>query len=273
MSTLGTRDTKYSEYFYKPAIEVPSLEHFQKILDSVAIDLKEFSDDMAYLGFDRNKIAKMAAARLGAMKTVKFCMLGGMRGTNLKKILDRSVKVDDDIKTAYREGKVKSNGSGPEDLTMGRLMATFPEITAYYLNKHEVPKKLHDSACPPGLQFPAAAGLPMTHTVRLQHLEFSVKFSFLISGDRRFHVTFYKAAFNGQISVSRLAESVAKLVGNPTDTESKAVDIDTMMKGLMEKYGEDKFVVQEGQTRGVSSGGGGVSLGKQKSQGVEQVMF
>jgi hypothetical protein len=258
MSTLGSRETKLSEHFQKESIDVPTLEHFQRILDSTVIDLADFVNDMSYLGFDRNKIARMAAVKLGAFRTVKFCLLGGMRGTNLKKILEKSVKVDPDIKAAWTERKIKANGSGPDDLTMGRLMATFPEITAFYLEVNHVQKKIGELACPASLQFPAAAGLPMNHTVRMQHLEFSVRFSFLISGDKKFHAAFYRAAFNGQLSVTRLSESVAKLVGNPSDSESKAVDLDKMIEGLRQKYGEDKFVVSEPQLQGVSSGKGGV---------------
>jgi len=125
-STLGVSTSAHSQHFYTEEIQVPTLEHFQKIIDSIEVDLSQFSNDMSYLGFDKNKIANMAAERLGAFRTVKLCLLGGMRGTNLGKILDKSVKVDADIKKVYDEQKIKSNGSGPNDLTMGRLIATFP---------------------------------------------------------------------------------------------------------------------------------------------------
>jgi hypothetical protein len=259
-STLGVSTSSHSQHFYTEEIQVPTLEHFQKIIDSIEVDLSQFSNDMSYLGFDKNKIAKMAAEKLGAFRTVKLCLLGGMRGTNLGKILDKSVKVDADIKKVYDEQKIKSNGSGPNDLTMGRLMATFPEITAHYMDKNSVPKKLTESACPAALQFPAAAGLPMSHTVRLQHAEFAVKFAFLISGDKKFHVTYYKAAFNGQQLVKRLSQSVNLLCGSPTDSDSKGVDLDTMFEALAEKYDRNRFVFQEPQGKGVSSGMGGVPI-------------
>jgi hypothetical protein len=239
-STLGV-GSKHAEHFYKEEIEVPSLEHFQKILDSVEMDLGDFTDDMSYAGFDKNKIAQLAARRLGAMRTVKFCLLGGMRGTNLSKILTKSKKVDDDISKAWKAGKILSNGSGPEDLTLGRLMATFPEIVAHYMHKHHVAKKLTDCICDASLQFPAAAGLPMNHTVRMMHLEFSVRFSFLISKDKRFHPQYYRAAFNGQQEVGRLSSVVKDLCGNPTDQESRSFDFDSAMSALVEKYGKEHF--------------------------------
>jgi len=253
MSVLGQETTANAEHFYKAEIRVSSLEQFQKILDSTSADLADFTNDMSYLGFDKNKIAKMAAERLGAFRTVKLCLLGGIRGTNLGKILEKSVKVDEDIAKLYRDGKIKSNGSGAEDLTMGRLMATFPEITGYYMYRYHVPKKIHDSPCPAALQFPAAAGLPMSHTVRLQHVEFSVQFAFLISADKKFHVTYYKAAFNGQQSAKRLSADLSGICGNPIDAESKAVDLDQMIALMVEKYGEERFVYNEGRNRSTNS--------------------
>lgn len=244
-STLG-QGNKAAEHFYKEEINVPSLEHFQRILDSVELDLGDFSDDMSYSGFDKNKIAQLAASRLGAMRTVKFCLLGGMRGTNISKILGKSKKVDEDISKAWKSGKILSNGTGPEDLTLGRLMATFPEITAHYMHKHGVVKKLTDDICDAALQFPAAAGLPMNHTVRMMHLEFSIRFSFLISRDKKFYPQYYRAAFNGQQEVRRLSSDVSRLCGNPTDQESKSFDFDTAINAFSEKYGKERFVFNSG---------------------------
>lgn len=239
-SSLG-HGSKHAEYFYKTDATVASLETFQKILDSVEVDLSDFCEGMGYLGFDKVKIAKLAAKNLGAFLTVKFCMLGAMRGTNLEKILGKSVKVDNDVKEAHEQGKISSKVKGPDTLTVGRLLSTFPEIAAHYMLKQKVSAKLGANACPAALQFPSAAGLPMNHTIRLQHLEFAVQFSFLISEDKKFHPVYYAAAFNGQVDPGRLSDQVKELVGSPTITESKAVDLDKMIKGMMTKYGEDRF--------------------------------
>jgi hypothetical protein len=243
-STLGTSSSsKHAEHFYKEEIQISSLEHFQKILNSVELDLEAFSEDMAYSGFDKNKIALLAGKQLGAKRTIKFCLLGGMRGTNLGKIIGKSRKIDPEISEAWKNGRILSNGTGPEDLTMGRLMATFPEYTAHYLLKYSVPKKLTDDLCPAALQYPAAAGLPMNHTTRMLHLEFSIRFSFLISKDKCFYPQYYRAAFNGQQSMSSLSESVQELVGKPSDSESKQFDFDTAMNGFFSKYGKERFVL------------------------------
>jgi hypothetical protein len=260
-SMLGSSSSSSAaEHFYKPEIEVASLEHFQKILDSVDLDLTEFSEDMSYSGFDKVKMAKLAAKQLGAFLTVKLCLLGGMRGTNLGKILDKSRKIDEDIKKAWENDRILSQGSGSNDLTMGRLMATFPEIVAHYLNKHMIPKKLSDDTCPAALQFPAAAGLPMNHTVRLQHLEFTVRFSFLISQDKKFHFQYYRAAFNGQQEVKRLSTEVQKICGGPTTVESKSFDLDAAVAALAAKYGDDRIIMTNQATMPVSKKGKQVAL-------------
>jgi hypothetical protein len=241
-STLGT-GSRHAEHFHKTGkdAEVATLESFQKILDSEELDLKDFTEEMAYLGFDKTKIAKLASIRLGGFLTVKFVYLGAMRGTNLDKILKKSVKPDKDIKAAYDDKRVKSNGTGTEDLTVGRLLAVFPEIASHYMNKHSVPKKLPGDSCPAALQFPAAAALPMNANVRLLHLEFAVKFSFLISKDKKFHPKYYRAAFTGQLPVKRLSPEVLKLVGNPTDAESSGFDLENSFGAMMVKYGKDRF--------------------------------
>lgn len=238
-STLGT-ESRHSEHFYKET-EVASLETFQKILDSVQIDLKDFCDDMAYQGFDKTKVAKLAAKNLGGFLTVKFCVLGAMRGTNLEKILSKSVKPDPDVKKAVDLKKVQSRVTNPDSLTVGRLLAAFPEVAAHYMVVNKIPPKILSNACPAALQFPSAAGLPMSHTVRLQHLEFAVQFSFLISQDKKFHPVYYMAAFNGQQETKRLSEVVQEVVGKPTSGESKAVDMHSAISAMRTKYGQDRF--------------------------------
>jgi hypothetical protein len=248
-STLGS-GSKHATHFNKPEIDVASLEDFQKILDSEEIDLSEFSEDMAFSGFDKAKFGRLAAKRLGAYRTVKLCLLGGMRGTNLKKIMDKSVKVDSDVVDCYKTKKILSKGTGSDDLTMGRLLAVFPEIAAHYMSQTKIQKKIVDCDCPASLQFPAAAGLPMSPNVRIQHLEFAIRFSQLISGDKKFHPEYYKAAFNGQQDVSRLSVSLQKICGNPITSDSRAFDIDAALQEAKKKFGADKF----------AASGGGVSV-------------
>lgn len=227
-STLGS--TSASRYFDVPSLDVASLEDFQKILDSGELDLTAFQENMSYLGFDKERIAKLAGKKLGPKLVIKLLYLGTMRGTNLSKILQKSVKVDSDVKSAYDSKKVLAGGRGADDLTMGRLMGTFPEIAAFYAIKYPFGKKVDDVDCPASLQWPAAASLPMSSQIRSQHVAFSIRFSQLIGST--FEPKFYKAAFNGQLSTARLDPSVLLTCGSPTDAESRAVDIDQMILDL-----------------------------------------
>lgn len=217
-----------AQYFEMTSLEVAGLDQFQKILDSGELDLTMFREDMSYLGFDKQKIARLAAKQLGPKLTIKLLYLGTMRGTNLTKILSKSVKVDQEVKKAHDTKRILSGGSGANDLTMGRLMGTFPEIAAFYALRHSFPKKLEDEDCHAALQWPAAASLPMSPEVRMEHVRFSRRFSELIGS--RFEERFYIAAFNGQLSVSRLDPSVITLCGNPSDHVSKSVDINQIFK-------------------------------------------
>lgn len=239
-STLGS--TTASQFFNHDSLDVTGLDQFQKILDVGEIDLTNFKEDMSYLGFDKQKIAKLAALNLGPRRTIKCLYLGTMRGTNLEKILKKSVKVDQELLMAYNTKKILSGGTGANDLTMGRLMGTFPEIAAFYAIKYPFPKKIEDSDCPSALQWPAAASLPMSASVRLSHVRFCVEFSALIGS--KFEQRYYLAAFNGQLGVARLDPSVVSLCGTPNDAESKSVDMGMIFQDAMP---------------------GGVRIGKQKT--------
>lgn len=228
-TTVGS--TSASQYFTYDSLDIKGLEDFQKILDAGDVDLTNFREEMSYLGFDKQRIARLAALNLGPRRTIKCLYLGAMRGTNLEKILSKSVKVDQELKTAFDTKKILSGGTGANDLTMGRLMGTFPEIAAYYAIKYPFPKKIEDSDCPSALQWPTAASLPMSLNVRLSHVRFCVEFSALIGS--KFEQRYYLAAFNSQLSIARLDPSVLSLCGASSDAESRAVDMSMVFQDAM----------------------------------------
>lgn len=239
-SSLGS--VSAAKYFDQESLEIDTLSEFQRILDVGDLDLTAFRDDMSYLGFDKQKIARLAAKNLGPKKTIRLLYLGTMRGTNLDKIFKKSVKVDAELKKAFDDKMILSGGTGANDLTMGRLLGTFPEIATFYAIKYPFGKKIEDSDCPAALQWPAAASLPMSSMVRAAHVRFCIDFSKLIGS--KFEQRYYMAAFNGQLSTTRLDPSVISLCGNPNDAESKSVDMSMIFQ---------------------DSAPGGVKLGKQKS--------
>lgn len=211
-----------ADYFDDLTLDT-SYSQFLKVLGSTEPDFSVFINDMSFAGFNKQRMAVLAANRLGARRTLKLTILAAYRGTNLGKIVGRSIKVDPDVKKAFDERLILSNGKGPDDLTMGRLLACFPQFAAYYLMKLNCPKKVEGLRCPACIQFPAAASLPMSPLVRQQHIEFCIDFSKLIGS--KFDVKFYSAAFKSQEKVSTLHEDLLKVLGNPTDQESMQVDV------------------------------------------------
>jgi len=220
MSLIGQQELE--EYFQKVGEEI-DFQVWQRVLLSVDVDLADFKEDMAYAGFDKNRMSKLMSKRLGGLGSIKVIFLGAMRGTNLKKILEKSTKIDPMIQEFVDKKLVLSNGKGRDDLTVGRCLACFPEIAAHYLLKYKIPKKIPDSTCPACLQFPSASGLPMSPLVRAQHIEFCKAFSRLIKS--RFEGQYYQAGFNSQCPVRRVPAGVLAECGGPTDETSKAVDL------------------------------------------------
>jgi len=223
------RSKKGATDFDEPELDV-KYGDFCTILNSVELDLKEFVSGMSYNGFNKQEYSVLFARKIGAKRLVKILVLGAMRGTNLKKIISKSVKVDSDIEEMYNKGLVKSNGKDYGDLTVGRALACYPEVACHYLQKHGVAKKIPSHSCPASLQFPAAAGIPMDPEMRAQHISFSVEFSKLIGSTPAFQ--YYAAAFNGQCSTDSLSKTVKDVVGDPQDDESRAVNISAMWNEL-----------------------------------------
>lgn len=226
-SSVGKNAAKF---FDEEELDV-SFENFNQILKGTEVDLSSFVEGMSYSGFNKQEYGRMFARAIGAKRLVKVLVLGAMRGTNLSKIISKSVKVDSDIKTMFDKRLIKSNGKDHGDLTVGRALACFPEVACHYLQKEKVQKKILSHSCPASLQFPAAAGIPMTASVRAQHISFSMEFSKLIGSNP--DIKYYSAGFSGQCSVDDVSPLVKEVVGNPSDDESRQVDVAAIWSSLV----------------------------------------
>jgi hypothetical protein len=230
-SLLGSSAGKGGAKFFDEEELDTTFENFDKILKGTEMDLTSFVENMSYNGFNKQEYGRLFAKAIGAKRLVKVLVLGAMRGTNLAKIISKSVKVDPDIKKMYDRKLIKSNGKDYGDLTVGRALACFPEVACHYLIRHNVPKKILGNPCPASLQFPAAAGIPMTALVRSNHISFSIEFSRLIGSKPE--IQYYMAGFNGQCAVESVSELVKEECGNPTDEESRRVDVAAIWNSLL----------------------------------------
>jgi len=245
--------------FEKPSISA-SLVQLQQIINAARIDLSDFSDGLEYSGFDREKVAQLCAKRFGAKGTAKLILMGVKRGTRVDKILKSSMRVDPDIAKWYKDGLLKSGGKGPEVVSIGRILACFPDCAVLISRLYQVKSKISSSTCPVELQFPAAASLPMSPSVRAEHIEFCKEFGRLIKSP--FNSEFYRIAFNSMVAVNLVDGRVLDVLGNPNDREAKAVDLDVMFgekKGLKIKVNKKGKQRAEEET-GEGSGTQGVGL-------------
>lgn len=225
---MSTFSSSAANFFNNASVDV-DYASFHAILVSTDAGLDSFITDMSYQGFDKARFARLFAKAFGPARVVKIVVLGAMRGTNLKKIIEKSVKVDNDIERMYSSGKLLSNGSGVNDLTVGRCLSCFPEIAAYYLHKHLVQKKISSHGCPAYLQYPAAAGIPMSASLRALHIDFCVEFAKLINSE--FRPEYYRFAFNGQCDLKNVpGDSLRESLGVSSTEESKSVDVDQILR-------------------------------------------
>jgi len=227
MSVIASgSEGKVQDVFNKPSISV-TLQQLKSIILAAKVELKDFSDGFEYSGFDREKIGKLCGERFGAAGTAKLILIGVKRGTRLDKILNNSVRPDPEVVRWYKDGKVSAGGKGPDVVSVGRILACFPDCAVLIGKLFGVLGKFSVKDCPAELQFPAAASLPMSPQVRAAHVEFCRQFGELIKSP--FNPSFYKIAFSAMIPVSQVDPRILGVLGEPEDRLSRGIDIDAYL--------------------------------------------
>jgi len=223
--SVSPSDIKAS--FEKKSVSA-SLSSLSSLIQAAKLDLKDFSDDLEYSGFDRERIAKLCGERFGPRGTAKLILVGVKRGTRIDKILKTCVKVDKDLKAWVDSGDLKTGGKGPDTVSIGRILACFPDCAVYIGLLFAVKGKFSIPNCHPAIQFPAAASLPMSPVVRAAHITFCKQFGALIKSP--FNPDYYKIAFSSMLSISVLSKEVLAVLGNPDDQTARNIDIDMAME-------------------------------------------
>jgi hypothetical protein len=189
-------------------------------------DLLGFIKNIEYQGFDREFYIKHALSKMSVSVFIRFAIIGAIRGSKFDKITETCEEMPRDLISAYQTCSfISATPKKKTDLTILRNTASVPHWCAYWMLMSGTAKKVQDSSCPPCLQFPGAASLPMSQHVRLQHLEFSQKFSSLLPGGR-FNMNIYMTAYRNTIPVDSIPQEILAELGVASNTESHILSDD-----------------------------------------------
>jgi hypothetical protein len=181
-------------------------------------DLTDFIRAIEYQGFDRLFYIKSALSKMSVSMFCRFGVLGAVRGSNFSKIVESCEQMPEDMVAGFASlGFVKSPKK-KDNLTILRCTASIPHWCAYYMLEAGVVKKI-EMDCDAAIQFPGAASLPMSRSVRLKHLKFCTEFSSLLPGGT-FNFNIYKTAMGNSIPVSSIPQSVLLVLGVGSNSES-----------------------------------------------------
>lgn len=197
-------------------------EHLSRLLDESrgdqAYDMVEFIRAIEYQGFNRAAYIQNALRRMSVSVFSRFAIIGAVRGSNFTKIVDTCDQMPQDLITNYNSLGFVTKPKKRFDLTILRCTASTPHWCAYWMHKAQVEKKIEDCDCPPYLQFPGAASLPMSETLRRQHIEFCARFSSLLPGGK-FNLNIYMTAYTNVIPMSELPADILLLLGVSSQNE------------------------------------------------------
>lgn len=122
----------------------------------------------------------------------KICFIGVLRGTNFegkswKKSTEEFLTEWEDLEEAYNIKK-DAKGASASDLTIGRIMAVFPEFVMALLGLGYGKSPVGEHELPHVFRFSGAPSLmseEMWDTYKNQYLDYMVKFSLIVSRNDR----------------------------------------------------------------------------------------
>nr|UVB78670.1 NC [Cercospora beticola negative-stranded virus 4-A] len=176
-------------------------------------DMTGFIRAIEYQGFDREFYIQHALSKMSVSVFCRFAIIGAIRGSKFEKISQTCEGMPSDLVSAFQTCSFLSTTPKKRtDFTLLRNTASIPHWCCYWMQKANVTKKIANCECPASLQFPGAASLPMSKTVRMQHLDFSLKFSKLLSGGN-FNMNIYMTAYGNPIPIGDIPQEVASVLG------------------------------------------------------------
>jgi len=203
-----------------------------------AYDMTGFIRGIEYQGFDRLFYIKHALSKMSVSVFCRFAVIGAIRGSNFQKISETCDNMPGDLTSAYNTLGIVKTPKKRTDLTILRNTASIPHWCAYWSNKANIEKKIPSSNCNAALQFPGAASLPMSQSVRRDHLKFCVEFSRLLPGGR-FNMNIYLVAMKNEIPVKDIPQEVLNLLELSANTESYR-----LTENEITEYGETRALIR-----------------------------
>jgi hypothetical protein len=158
----------------KLALYVTELYDTEKISND---EFDSWIQSYSYKGFDRKQVLRELRKKVPdpkvAQQIILICgLLGPQRASRMQLQNGKMV-------SSY--GIPASGMKGTDGISCQRITAATADLCALFLKRAGIPKRVN-VACPAWLQFPSAGSLPLTNELRIQHIEFSQKFSTLIGG-------------------------------------------------------------------------------------------
>jgi len=153
------------------------LEDLYDINKFTVDQLNEFYNLYQYQGFNRNEVLKQLRKLVpDTNEAVQIIIVCALRGPQQAAIT--TLKSGRTIQSY----KIPASGQqGTKGISCQRITSATADLAAFYLKIMNAPKRI-EVECPSWLQFPAAGAIKLPQNIRLQHIEFSRKFSELIGG-------------------------------------------------------------------------------------------
>jgi hypothetical protein len=150
-----------------------------KVEELEAIDVNTIMSEIEYIGFNRDTIITKLIELKASPRTVStIAAIGALRGSNYNKLDHSRINAETGkfIKDNCNLG-TNLKGKDPSMLSILRITTALPNYAALFLLRSNASAKMPLHKCPPCIQFPAAASLPMSDDIRTLHRDFCIEFS------------------------------------------------------------------------------------------------
>lgn len=140
-------------------------------------EIAEWYETYRYKGFEREQVLKELRGKVQDVKIAQqIIMICGMQGPQRAALVKLS---NGRMISSY--GIPASGLKGSKGVSCQRITAATADLCAFFLKKVDVPKRI-PVTLPGWLQFPSAGSITLPEDLRIQHIEFSRRFSTVIGG-------------------------------------------------------------------------------------------